>query len=169
MATKTTISPHPGGGRTASADGTDPSPTPAEPTPGSSSSATGGTSVRPGPDLDWTDLDGRDLSDGDQITMVDSAGTGAHVTMTLLTPGNVTWWKDIEIQDSTGAVIAAAWTQDATHESLPLSVPNAAGLAGLQLVFKKAAFLGVHTPVYQIPSLLGKEGHTLTFTWRKDG
>lgn len=32
---------------------------------------------------------------------------------------NITWWKDIEIQDWTGAVRAAAWTSDSLHNASP--------------------------------------------------
>ena len=170
MATKTTITPHPGGTRTGDEDTSVNAP-PADPpdaTANSGSSATSGVAVRPGPEIDWTDLDGRTLSDADEITRVDAAGTGDHLTLQLVTTSDVTWWKDIEVRDSTGAVAAAGWTQDATHESLPISVPNAAGLAGLQLVFGKAGFLGIHGPAYQIQTLEGMEGHTMTFTWRRD-
>jgi hypothetical protein len=135
------------------------------PYPNSGSSATG-PGVPTGPDLDWRSFDGRTLDDGDQIVLTTTQTGTPYVTITLTTPGNVTWWKDIEVQDWTGAVRAAAWTSDNLH-SASLSVPNSE-LPGLSLHFLKAKFLGVRTEVYNIPNLIGTDGWEMTFNWKKD-
>jgi hypothetical protein len=119
-----------------------------------------------GPDLDWRSFDGRTLDDGDQIVLATTQLNAAYLSIMLTTPKNITWWKDIEIQDWTGAVRAAAWTSDSLH-SASLSIPNSE-LPGMSLHFKKAKFLGVHTEVYSIPNLIGTDGYEVAFTWRKD-
>lgn len=172
MARKTTIStaPHVGGAGDDSG-ATWPPPPPANPptaTPNSGSSSSSGIVSQPGPDLFWTDLDGRLLQWHDEITMADRDVRSDYLTITLSTPPSMTAWKDIEIQDGTGAVVAAAWTEGDQHQSM-LSVPNAVGLSDLTLVFKKAMLFNVHTFVYQIPDIAEKAGHELTLSWTRDG
>jgi hypothetical protein len=131
-----------------------------------SGSTTTSPGVPTGPDLDWRSFDGRTLDDGDQIVLTTTQTNTAYMTITLTTPHNITWWKDIEVQDWTGAVRAAAWTSDSLH-SASLSVPNSE-LTGLSLHFKKAKFFGVHTEVYSIANLIGVDGYVMTFNWKKD-
>lgn len=83
-----------------------------------------------------------------------------------MTPRNITWWKDIEVQDWSGAARAAAWTSDLLR-SASLAIPNSE-LTGLSLHFKRAKFLGVHTEVYYVPNLVGTDGYELGFYWKKD-
>ena len=106
------------------------------------------------------------LEDGDQIVLTTSQRNDPHLTIKLTTPGNIAWWKEIEIQDWTGAVRAAAWTADSLH-SASMSIPNTE-LPGLSLHFKKAKFHGVHTEVYSVPNLIGTDGYKLEFNWKKD-
>jgi hypothetical protein len=118
-------------------------------------------------EIQWDYLNGGTLFDGDQIVMEDAGGSADHVTMTLITPSNVTWWKDIEIYDATNALRAAAWTKDGQHQA-SLSIPNSLA-DDCVLVFKKAKLFGMHEAAYLIRDVASKAGHTLTFTWRKDG
>ena len=135
------------------------------PYPHSGSSASG-PGIPTGPVVDWRSFDGRTLDDGDQIVLTTTQTNSAYLTIQLTTPNNITWWKDIEIQDWSGAVRAAAWTSDSLHRA-SLSIPNSE-LTGLSLHFKKAKFLGVHTEVYTIPNLISTDGYELAFNWKKD-
>jgi hypothetical protein len=135
------------------------------PYPNSGSSATS-PAIPTGPELDWRSFDGRRLDDGDRIVLTTTQTNGPFVTIKLTTPSNVTWWKDIEVQDWTGTVRASAWTSDSLHSG-SLAVPNDQ-LAGLSLHFMKAKFLGVHTDVYEIPNMIGTDGYELAFDWQAD-
>jgi hypothetical protein len=135
------------------------------PYPNSGSSASG-PGIPTGPDLDWRSFNGMTLDDGDQIVLTTTQTNSAYLTITLTTPSNITWWKDIEVQDWSGAVRAAAWTADSLHTG-SLAIPNSE-LTGLSLHFKKAKFLGVHTEVYEVPNLIGTDGYDLRFNWKKD-
>jgi hypothetical protein len=135
------------------------------PYPGSGSTAKGPGRLT-GPDLNWDSFDGGSLEDGDEIVLTTTQLDVPFVQVVLKTPSNITWWKDIEIQDWTGAVRAAAWTSDQQH-SQEMSIPNGE-LSGLSLHFKKAKFLGIHAEVYNVPSLVGIESYRLEFNWLKD-
>lgn len=125
-----------------------------------------GPGVPHGPELDWRSFSGMTLEDGDQIVLTTSQRNIPHLTITLRTPGHITWWKGIEIQDWTGAVRAAAWTADLLHGA-SMSIPNTE-LPGLSLHLKKAKFQGVHTEVYSVPNLIGTDGYKLEVNWKKD-
>ncbi|MGN6128361.1 MAG: hypothetical protein ACTHON_17530 [Humibacter sp.] len=135
------------------------------PYPNSGSKSSGG-GVPLGPDLDWRSFDGRTLDDGDQIVLSTQQTNNSFVTINLITPSTITWWKDIEIQDWTGAIIAAAWTSDRLHNA-SAAIPNSV-ISNAQMHFKKAAFFGIHTEVYTIDNMFGTGGYVLNFEWRKD-
>lgn len=135
------------------------------PYPNAGSKSSGG-GVPLGPDLDWRSFDGRTLDDGDQIVLSTQQTNNSFVTINLITPNNVTWWKDVEVQDWTGAIIAAAWTADGLHNATA-AIPNSV-ISSVQMHFKKAKFLGIHTEVYTIDNMFGTGGYILTFEWRKD-
>lgn len=135
------------------------------PCPNLGSSASG-PGVPHGPELDWRSFNGMTLEDGDQIVLTTSQRNTPYLTMTLTTPGNITWWNDTEIQDWTGAVRAAAWTADSLH-SASMSIPNTEH-PGLSLHFKKPKFQGVRIEVDSVPNLIGTNGYKLEFNWKKD-
>lgn len=116
-------------------------------------------------EISWGSL-GSVLWDGDVIDYSDDDAHADQVTITLNAGAGITWWKDIEVYDKTGALRAAAWTQD-SHTSSSLAVPNEVAQESI-LVFKKGKFLNAHTAAYLIRDLITKQGHNITLTWIRD-
>jgi hypothetical protein len=91
-----------------------------------------------------------------------------QIGINLITTSNVTWWKGLEVQNAQGVIVGSDYTQNTNHGPVSTSIDLNSNYLGLKLVFLKAKFLGIHTPVYCVPDLTYLRGMTVTFTWQAD-
>jgi hypothetical protein len=118
--------------------------------------------MRPSPvdfALDWSDLDGRRLPDGDEITLTTRPRERAGALVELETGSQVDWWKAIHLLDIVGNRDALLVKTDGAGQSragpamgvpVGLAPPERARLRNLTVVLHKPKFLGTDTPIYRL-------------------
>jgi hypothetical protein len=125
--------------------------------------------------LNWSDLDGRKLADGDRIessisTPVYSDDDPRRISVVVrivLGPG-LSWWKQIELASFDRSRMAFAEV-DGGHvgaECTGQVWPPSNGVRWVTL-WKAKAF-GVHTPMYDLTDLGFLKGKFLNLHWIKD-
>jgi hypothetical protein len=124
--------------------------------------------VRVGHLLTWQSFAGQLQDDCDEIgvTMTDTAAPDARFRLSL--GPAVSAWKEIKLfAPALGELPLAREDSNRDRPDLELMCP-AEDLPGATLVLSKAKFLGVHTGIYQMSSLLPVTGKLVTFTWSRD-
>ncbi|MBU3742522.1 MAG: hypothetical protein FGM24_09605 [Candidatus Kapabacteria bacterium] len=107
-----------------------------------------------------------DISPEDQISPVFTAGTIGRVTFALEKLPSITWWKAIELYDGRGQKIDFV-ELESDNGPLEFSM-DVNDLHDARLVFAKAKWFGIHTPMYEMRHLTQFEGQRLHFLWQRD-
>lgn len=125
--------------------------------------------------LDWSDLDGRRLPDGDRIESTISSPIYSEddprrlwlIVRIELGPG-IRWWKQVELTDIDRRRLAQAEAQDDTtsDECHANAVP--ARNPARWMVLWKAKTAGVHTPMYDLTDLDRMAGKYVLLRWTRD-
>jgi hypothetical protein len=125
--------------------------------------------------LNWTDLDGRRLPDGDRIESAISAPDYPEddprrvsvVVRLELGPG-LDWWKMVELTTFNRTRMASAEVdgRNPGTECVAQIWPPANGARWLTLW--KAKVAGVHTPMYDLTDIGFLKGKVLNLRWIKD-
>jgi hypothetical protein len=119
--------------------------------------------------VSWEELEQTHrLRDGDNIGVIVSDIDPGWTEFVLTKAWWLTWWKGVQVLDSTGAQIGFAEVTGGTNESQVIRVESRYLFPGGNLVFWKAKLFGVHTPMYRCADIQGLDGKRATFEWYAD-
>ncbi|WP_406212091.1 hypothetical protein [Streptomyces canus] len=123
--------------------------------------------------ISWQDLETtKRLWDNDNIAVVslDPIDNANEIEIVLELAPHKTWWKGIQVQDDNGSLIAEIGVQDRNKVASIRVAAQQLLSPGGYLVFSKAKFLGIHTPMYRLATggLNQLRGRRVTFYWYAD-
>lgn len=109
--------------------------------------------------------------DGDYfgiMTDTQNAPQAGMVKIRMQISPNITWWKQMDVLDCSGLLLARDWTQDNKRSTIDFSFQSAE-IQGASLLLWKAKAFGIHTPMYQMQHLEKADGHAWVMYWGSDG
>jgi|GEM_PF-3700817 len=118
---------------------------------------------------DWHDLvDRKRLHDGDVLQVIETPTDPDYTEFMLELPRHKTWWKGLQLCDSTNAEIDFISVQNSRKVAGPIRVLNMDIEVGSKLYLWKAKLFGIYTPMYALADLGTKRGKRITFRWVAD-
>jgi hypothetical protein len=119
--------------------------------------------------ITWRDLEvSKRLHDGDVVSVrFDDIADGA-VELALELAPHKTWWKGVQLLDSTNGQVGFVEVQDGTKSAGPISAAAVDIETGGHIVLWKAKTFGVHTPMYELAGIERIRGKRVTFHWSVD-
>lgn len=119
--------------------------------------------------IDWQDLEvSKRLQDGDVVTVKYTDVSPDSSQFALELAPHKTWWKGLELLDSSDGRMGFIEVQDQKKTAGPLTALSSDIEVGGHLILWKAGPLGVHFPVYVLADLEHVKGKKVTFRWVAD-